>query len=69
MGVATREDQTMKASKVKEPRRCACCGTVYSLEGEAAADHEQETLEAAWECGECGEVYEDRDEAKECCRP
>lgn len=26
-----------------------------------------ETIEA-WQCGECEEVYADRDEAKECCR-
>lgn len=44
----------------KEDRvQCTSCGGVFE---------EIPHPEAAWMCGECEEIYEDRDDAKECCK-
>ena len=51
---------------VVERMKCECCDELYE-EG-AGADHEPQKTKA-YECGECEEVYQDRDEAKECCKP
>lgn len=57
----------MRPTKV-DARRCRCCDQLVSEEdGEALEQHGYDTGFQAWACGECGEVYEDRDEAKACC--
>jgi hypothetical protein len=60
----------MKVTKVTDAVRCPCCSVVIdSANGEIMEEHALEKLDdSAWECGECGELYEDRDEAKECCK-
>lgn len=46
--------------KVKTVMVCPHC--------EEVVDKLDSPLEKRWECGECEEVYEDQDEARECCK-
>lgn len=41
--------------------RMPCCEDLFNEE-------DVETFDELWMCGECGVVYEDKDEAKECCQ-
>ena len=54
----------MKVKQVKGIK-CPECGAVV-LEVVLEGDIPQ--VETLYQCGECEEVYEDRDEAKECCK-
>lgn len=58
----------MKATK-QEGRQCRCCGQLVSEEdADGLEAHGYENGLELWQCGECMEVYDDRDEAKGCCR-
>lgn len=57
----------MRPTKV-EARQCRCCGALVSEEdGDGLEAHGYDDGLQAWACEDCGEVYEDRTEAKECC--
>lgn len=59
----------MKPMKVTTAMACPCCEEIFDGDdGSQLEDHTPERLPEAWECGECGELHEDKDEAKECCR-
>lgn len=60
------EDLTTDGLTMNEPAEVVVFD--YNDDGECLGEDEPEYLEA-WMCGECEEVYQDRDEAKDCCKP
>lgn len=58
----------MKPTK-QEGAQCRCCGQLLSDEdAEGLEAHGLDTGLQLWQCSECMEVYEEKDDAKECCR-
>ena len=51
----------MKVHKV-QAWKCLACDAI------TAAEDGVPEVEEMWACGECDTIYEDRDQAKECCR-
>lgn len=56
----------MKVKEIKHAIECPVCGEIHSVY--RIPDECKEAMEPAYECGECGSIYDDRDDAKECCR-
>lgn len=58
----------MKARKVKA-MFCQCCSELIDADDlDLLETHGLEEAPEAYICGECEQIYEDRDEAKECCK-
>lgn len=56
----------MKVKEIRHAIECPVCGEWHPIS--RFPEECKEELASVYQCGECEEVYEDRDDAKECCR-